>query len=84
MTNIRMRSVMDTVVALSSCPDGFTLEQVATGVRSQMRCRRCDYDRREAAYDLKKLRAKLLKVPRRPLVATKDATHLRRILYGTI
>jgi len=58
MTNTRMRSVMDTVVALSSCPDGFTMEQVAEGVRSRMGCNRGGYDRRQAAYDLKKLRAK--------------------------
>jgi hypothetical protein len=58
MTNTRMRSVMDSVVALSSCPDGFTLEQVAEGVRERMNCNRGVYDRRQAGYDIKKLRAK--------------------------
>jgi hypothetical protein len=65
MTNARMRRVMDTVVALSSCPDGFTLEQVAAGVRHRMKCRRDVYDRRQAGYDLKKLRAKRLVAKRK-------------------
>jgi hypothetical protein len=60
MTNARMRSVMDSVMALSSCPEGFSLEQVADGVRKRMKWNRGRYDRRQAAYDLKKLRAKRL------------------------
>ena len=65
MTNARMRSVMATGIALSSCPDGFRLEQVAEGVRSRMHWRRCDYGRRQAAYDLRKLRAKGLVAKRK-------------------
>jgi hypothetical protein len=65
MTNVRMRSVMDTVVALSTCPEGFTLEQVAAGVRSRRHWHRGKYGRRQAAYDLKKLRAKRLVAKRR-------------------
>ena len=65
MTNARMRCVMDTVVALSSCPEGFTLEQVAAGVRSRMHWHRGRYERRRAAYDLKKLRAKRLVAKRK-------------------
>ena len=65
MTNARMRNVMDTVVAWSSCPDGFTLEQVAAGVRERMHCHRGIYDRRQAGYDLKKLRAKRLVAKRK-------------------
>jgi hypothetical protein len=65
MTNARMRNVMDTVVALSSCPDGFTLEQVVAGVRDRMKCRRDVYDRRQAGYDLRKLRAKRLVAKRK-------------------
>jgi hypothetical protein len=60
MTNARMRAVMDTVVALSSSPEGFTLEQVAQGVRDRRGCNRAVYDRRQAGYDIRKLRAKRL------------------------
>jgi DNA-binding transcriptional ArsR family regulator len=58
ITNARMRSVMDGVLALSSCPEGFTLEQLGQQVRERMGWNRGKYDRRQAAYDLKKLRAK--------------------------
>jgi hypothetical protein len=56
---------MDTVVAWSSCPDGFALEQAAAGARDRMKSRRDVYDRREAGYDLRKLRAKRLVAKRK-------------------
>jgi DNA-binding transcriptional ArsR family regulator len=50
-----MRAVMLAVVALSPKPRGFQAEQVAALVSGILRT---DYTRRQASYDLKKLRAK--------------------------
>lgn len=65
LTHARMRSVMDTVVALSTAPAGFSLEQVAEGVRQRQSWNRGKYDRGQASYDLRKLRAKHLVRKRR-------------------
>jgi hypothetical protein len=54
----RNRHVVDAVVALSTCPGGFSLTQVAEAV--QQRPGRCikAYSSRNAAYDLAKLKGK--------------------------
>jgi hypothetical protein len=51
----RMRHVTAAVVALSTSPRGFTASQLAARVRD---CGEADYQSRQAAYDLKKLRGK--------------------------
>jgi hypothetical protein len=51
----RMRHVSEAVVALSASPGGFTASQLATRVRDYGES---DYQSRQAAYDLKKLRGK--------------------------
>jgi hypothetical protein len=51
----RMRHAMQAVLALSPWPGGFTASQLAAHVRD---CGEVDYQARQAAYDLKKLRGK--------------------------
>jgi len=51
----RMRHVTEAVLALSASPGGFTASQLAAQVRE---CGEPDYQARQAAYDLKKLRGK--------------------------
>ena len=51
----RIRHVTAAVVALSPSPGGFTASQLADRVRA---CGESDYQARQAAYDLKKLRGK--------------------------
>ena len=50
-----MRHVTEAVIALSASPGGFTASQLATRVRD---CGELNYQARQAAYDLKKLRGK--------------------------
>ena len=50
-----MRHVTQAVLALSAWPGGFTASQLAAQVRD---CGEADYQSRQAAYDLKKLRGK--------------------------
>jgi hypothetical protein len=51
----RMRHVTEAVIALSASPNGFTASQLAARVRD---CGESEYQSRQAAYDLKKLRGK--------------------------
>lgn len=51
----RMRHVTEAVIALSAVPRGFTASQLAARVRE---CGESNYQARQAAYDLKKLRGK--------------------------
>jgi hypothetical protein len=53
----RIRHVTEAVIALSVSPRGFTASQLAARVRD---CGDADYQSRQAAYDLKKLRGKEL------------------------
>jgi len=60
LASARMAAVMETVVALSTQPGGFTSGDLAVKVREALRLSAEDYQPRHAAYDLKKLRGKLL------------------------
>ena len=51
----RMRHVTTALVAVSARPGGFTASQLAARVRE---CGESNYQPRQAAYDLKKLRGK--------------------------
>lgn len=63
LNKARMRAVFEAVVALSPSPDGFTAATLATAVQQ---ITGLPYKSRQAAYDLKKLRAKqlALRIPR--------------------
>jgi hypothetical protein len=54
LNKIRMRAVVEAVIALSPSPNGFTASDIATRVRKSC----ASYGPRHAAYDLKKLRGK--------------------------
>jgi hypothetical protein len=54
----RMRAVVETVIALSPSPNGFTASDVAARVRAIADEHHAQYGPRQAAYDLKKLRGK--------------------------
>ncbi len=58
INNARMRAVMAAVIALSANPKGFPLAELAEKVCEIMGCDSELYRCRQAAYDLKKLRAK--------------------------
>lgn len=56
----RMRGVAEAVVALAAQPEGFTSEQLAQRLREVQGRVMAGYGKRQAAYDLRKLRGKLL------------------------
>jgi len=56
----RMRAVAEAVVALAGQPGGFTSEELACRVHQMQGRSMAGYQRRQAAYDLRKLRAKSL------------------------
>ena len=56
----RMRAVAEAVVALAAQPEGFTSEQLAQRVRQRQGRPLAGYRKRQAAYDLRKLRGKSL------------------------
>jgi hypothetical protein len=56
----RMAAVMEAVVALSTQPGGFTSGGLAVKVQQRLRVSAEEYQPRQAAYDLKKLRGKKL------------------------
>jgi hypothetical protein len=60
MASTRMAAVMDAVVALSTQPGGFSSGELAIKVQERLRVSAEDYQPRQAAYDLKKLRGKKL------------------------
>jgi hypothetical protein len=60
MASARMTAVMDAVVALSTQPGGFSSGELACKVQERMDVLPKDYQPRQAAYDLKKLRGKKL------------------------
>lgn len=60
MASARMAAVMEGVVVLSTHPTGFTSGMLADVVRKRLGDSAGDYQTRQAAYDLKKLRGKSL------------------------
>lgn len=58
MNKTRNRAVVETVIALASVPEGFTLGQLAEGVQQRLGCGAGEYPTRRAAYDLAKVRGK--------------------------
>ncbi len=54
----RMRAVSEAVLALGAAPEGFTSEQLSARVGQCEGRKLPDYHRRQAAYDLRKLRSK--------------------------
>jgi hypothetical protein len=56
----RMRAVAEAVLALAPAPEGFTSEQLAERLRQQQGRKLAGYNGRKAAYDLRKLRGKVL------------------------
>ena len=58
MNKARNRAMVQTVVALASAPEGYTVEQVAQGMRERLGCAPEAYPARKAAYDLAKVRGK--------------------------
>jgi hypothetical protein len=60
LSNARLGVVMEAVLALATQPDGFTSGELAVQVRPRLSCADSEYQARQAAYDLKKLRGKRL------------------------
>jgi hypothetical protein len=58
LNKVRMRQVVEALIALSPSPNGFTASDVAARVRALSKQSPCQYGPRHAAYDLKKLRGK--------------------------
>lgn len=56
----RMRAVSEALLALAPAPDGFTTADLVAKVRAQQGRPMARYHRRQAAYDLRKLRGKSL------------------------
>ena len=56
----RVRAVAEAVLALAAAPEGFTAQELAERLRAQQGRRMAGYHKRKAAYDLCKLRGKLL------------------------
>lgn len=59
LNNVRLRTVMQAVIALAPTPRGFSVSELAAKVRSLLGWAADRYLPRHAAYDLKKLRGKL-------------------------
>lgn len=60
LASARMAAVMESVVALSTQPGGFSSGDLASKVQERLGVSAEDYQPRQAAYDLKKLRGKML------------------------
>ena len=60
LASARMAAVMESVVALSTQPGGFTSGDLAVKMQERLCVSADDYQPRHAAYDLKKLRGKML------------------------
>jgi len=60
VNKVRIRAVMEAVIALSIHPRGFSASQLAEKVREILKLPEEAYSPRQAAYDLKKLRGKQL------------------------
>ena len=59
LNNVRLRTVMQAVIALAPTPRGFSVAELAAKVRKLLGWSSDSYLSRHAAYDLKKLRGKL-------------------------
>lgn len=60
LDQLRMRNVLGAVSALATAPKGFTVAEMAAKVHAMTGHSHADYSVRQAAYDLRKLRAKNL------------------------
>jgi hypothetical protein len=60
LASARMTAVLEGVIALSTRPGGFTSGELAAQVQERLRISAAEYQPRQAAYDLKKLRGKKL------------------------
>src|SRR6202034_4013408 len=60
LASARMTAVLEGVIALSTHPGGFTSGELAAQVQERLRISAAEYQPRQAAYDLKKLRGKKL------------------------
>lgn len=60
LASARMAAVMESVVALSTQPGGFSSGDLAVKIQERLGVSAADYQPRQAAYDLKKLRGKML------------------------
>jgi len=60
LASTRLATVMEAVVALATQPGGFSSGDLAVKVRERLHLSAEDYQPRQAAYDLKKLRGKML------------------------
>jgi len=60
LASARMAAVMEAVVALSTQPGGFSSGDLAVKIQERLGVSAADYQPRQAAYDLKKLRGKML------------------------
>jgi hypothetical protein len=60
LASTRLATVMESVVALSTQPGGFSSGDLAVKVQERLGVSAEDYQPRQAAYDLKKLRGKML------------------------
>jgi hypothetical protein len=58
LNKARNRAIVQAVVALASAPEGFSIQELAQGVRRRLNCSPEDYSTRRAAYDLAKMRGK--------------------------
>jgi hypothetical protein len=58
LNKLRLRAVIEAVIALAAVPNGFTVSDLAGKVRDIMNVNAEQYTSRQAAYDLKKLRGK--------------------------
>jgi hypothetical protein len=58
LNKLRLRAVIEAVIALATVPNGFTVSDLAGKVRNIMNVNAEQYTSRQAAYDLKKLRGK--------------------------
>ncbi len=62
----RIRALVETVLAISPQPEGFTIKDLTAKIRKSPNISRSGYSTGNAAYDLRKLRGKgfVLKVPK--------------------
>jgi hypothetical protein len=58
LSNKRLGTLVESVLALATQPNGFTSGELAAQMRQRLQCDEQRYQSRQAAYDLKKLRGK--------------------------
>ena len=80
---VRIRAALTAALALAVAPDGFTVAEFAARVRTVTEQPLESYGVRQASYDLKKLRGKLLvrrATPRRRYIATAEGVRIMTAL----